>query len=71
MKKAKIVQVHVKYLFGRNVVHCKLVAEEDLTEILIVDAMSRVLTFAQTNEIEIVNAQAALTELVVKYGCGA
>jgi hypothetical protein len=69
--KAKIVQVHYKYVYGRNVAYAKLVQDDDITEQLLADSLSRVLMHVKENDVEVTNAQEVLSQLVLIMGCGA
>lgn len=70
-RKVKIIQLHYKYMYGRNVCYAKIVDAEDDTIQLFVDSLSRCMVQIKTDDVELVNAQDVLYELTVEFGSGA
>jgi hypothetical protein len=70
-RKVKIIQLHYKYVFGRNVAYAKIVDAEDESNLLFTDALSRCMMQIKTDDVELINAQDVLHDLTVLFGSGA
>lgn len=69
--KVLLIQLHVKFMFGRNILHCRMVDAADTDVIVMNGSLAQALAHAEAGKLEIVNAQAILTQAVNQYGVGA